>query len=85
MTLIWSLGAGAAAAKDIEVKLTGAEETPRVTTSAAGAGKISIAKDHTVKGSIKTTGIEGIAARIHAGASGQCRSQARRDPGQLKN
>ncbi len=65
------LSAGTARAKDIEVKLTGAEETPPVTTSASGAGKISIEKDHTVKGSIKTTGIEGIAAHIHVGAPGQ--------------
>lgn len=65
------LSAGMASAKDLEVKLTGAEETPPVTTSATGAGKISIAKDHTVKGSIKTTGIEGVAAHIHVGAPGQ--------------
>lgn len=58
-------------ATDVNVKLTGAEETPPVTTSATGTGKISIAKDHTVKGSIKTTGIEGVAAHIHVGAPGQ--------------
>jgi len=63
--------AGAAPARDVKVKLTGAEETPPVTTSATGDGKISIAKDHTVKGSIKTTGIEGGAAHIHVGAPGQ--------------
>lgn len=65
------LSAGAVLAHDVKVKLTGAEETPPVTTSATGAGKISIAKDHTVKGSIKTTGIEGVAAHIHVGAPGQ--------------
>jgi len=65
------LAAGVALAKDVKVKLTGAEETPAVTTSATGDGKISIAKDHTVKGSIKTTGIEGVAAHIHVGAPGQ--------------
>jgi hypothetical protein len=48
-----SLLAGAALAKDVKVNLTGAEETPPVTTVATGAGKISIAKDHTVKGEIK--------------------------------
>jgi CHRD domain len=63
--------AGTALAKDVKVTLTGAEETPPVTTSATGAGQISIAKDHTVKGSIKTTGIEGVAAHIHVGAPGQ--------------
>jgi hypothetical protein len=42
-----------------------------VTTSATGRGKISIAKDHTVKGEIKTVGINGVAAHIHVGAPGQ--------------
>ena len=63
--------AASAFGKDIKVSLTGAEETPPVTTSATGVGTLSIAKDHTVKGSIKTTGIEGVAAHIHVGAPGQ--------------
>jgi hypothetical protein len=58
-------------AKDVKVTLTGVEETPPVTTSATGQGKISIAKDHTVTGTIKTTGIEGVAAHIHVGPPGQ--------------
>lgn len=66
-----SLLAGAAYAKDVKVSLTGAAETPPVTTSATGQGKISIAKDHSVKGEIKTSGIEGVAAHIHVGAPGQ--------------
>src|ERR1700735_946538 len=56
----FSLLAGAVAAKDVKVGLTGAEETPPVTSSATAEGKISIAKDHTVKGEIKTTGINGV-------------------------
>ena len=67
----FSLLAGAVFAKDVKVSLTGAEETPPVTTSATGEGKISVAKDHTVKGEIKTTGINGVAAHIHVGAPGQ--------------
>lgn len=63
--------AASAFGKDVKVNLTGAEETPPVTTSATGVGTLSIAKDHTVKGSIKTTGIEGVAAHIHVGAPGQ--------------
>jgi hypothetical protein len=66
-----SLLAGVAFAKDVKVSLTGSEETPPVTTSATGEGKISIAKDHAVKGEIKTTGINGVAAHIHVGAPGQ--------------
>ena len=58
-------------AKDLKVDLTGAEETPPVTTSATGHGTIHIAKDKTVTGSVKTTGIEGTAAHIHVGAKGE--------------
>jgi hypothetical protein len=67
------LFAGLAIAKDsVSVNLTGGEETPPVTTSASGKGKITISsKDHTVKGSIKTTGIEGTMAHIHVGAPGK--------------
>jgi len=67
----FTLFAAAAFAKDVKVTLAGAEETPPVTTSATGSGKISVGKDHSVKGSIKTTGIEGVAAHIHVGAPGQ--------------
>jgi len=67
--IAWS---GATAfAKDVKVKLTGAEETPPVTTAATGSGTITIGTDGTVSGSIKTTGIDGIAAHIHVGAPGQ--------------
>lgn len=65
-----ALFAGAVLAKDIKVTLTGAEETPPVTTSATGEGKISVEKDHTVKGSIKATGLDAVAAHIHVGAPG---------------
>lgn len=58
-------------AKDVNVSLTGAEETPPVATSAAGAGTISIDKDNGVTGSVKTTGIEGTAAHIHLGTVGK--------------
>ena len=65
-----ALGSAAAFAEDVKVKLTGAEETPPVTTSATGQGTIHIAKDKSVSGSIKTQGVEGIAAHIHVGAPG---------------
>lgn len=59
-----------AQAEDIKVKLTGAEETPPVATSAAGAAKFIIGADKSVSGNVKTSGIEGIAAHIHLGAPG---------------
>jgi hypothetical protein len=57
--------------KDVKVNLTGAEETPPVTTSATGTGTIKIATDKSVTGTIKTTGIEGTMAHIHVGAKGE--------------
>ena len=61
---------GSASATDVKVKLTGAEETPPVTTSASGTGTIIIAADKSVSGTIKTMGIDGTAAHIHLGAPG---------------
>ena len=62
---------GVAQAEDVSVKLTGAEEVPAVTTEATGSGKISVAKDMTVTGSIKTKGIVGTAAHIHEAPAGK--------------
>ena len=62
---------GAALAVDLKLHLTGAEETPPVTTSASGTGTISIAADKSVSGTVKTVGIEGTVAHIHVGAPGQ--------------
>ena len=61
----------AANAEDVKVTLTGAEEVPAVTTAAKGEGTITIAKDLSVKGTVKTTGIEGVAAHIHLAEPGK--------------
>jgi hypothetical protein len=66
-----ALSGGATFAKDVKVTLSGAEETPPVTTSASGTGTIKIANDKSVSGSVKTTGIDGTMAHIHVGAAGQ--------------
>ena len=68
--VVLMLGSVAALAKDVKVDLTGTEETPPVTTTATGHGTIKIGNDKTVSGSIKTTGVEGIAAHIHVGPPG---------------
>jgi hypothetical protein len=68
---IFAVASAGAFAKDVKVNLTGAEETPPVTTSATGHGTIHIAKDKSVSGTVKTTGVEGIAAHIHVGAKGE--------------
>lgn len=71
LAVLLAIAAAGASAKDIKVSLTGAEETPAVTTSATGKGTLHIAKDKSVSGSVKTSGIEGIAAHIHVGAKGE--------------
>lgn len=54
-----------------ELKLSGANEVPAVTTSATGSGTITVADDGTMSGSIKTTGIQGTMAHIHVAAAGK--------------
>ena len=65
------MGLSATAAQAGEVKLSGANEVPPVTTAASGSGSFSVAEDGTLSGSIKTTGIAGTMAHIHAGAAGK--------------
>jgi hypothetical protein len=60
-----------AGAKDLDVVLTGDQEVPAVTTQAKAAGKLIIADDKSVSGSIKTTGIAGIMAHIHEAPAGK--------------
>jgi hypothetical protein len=68
---LFLLGSPYAIAADVKVHLVGAEETPPVVTAAAGDGTITVGSDKSVIGSLKTTGLEGIAAHIHSGAMGQ--------------
>ncbi len=63
--------AGASWGQSVQVTLSGAEESPPVTSSASGAGSISVAADKSVSGSITTAGLNGVAAHIHQGARGQ--------------
>jgi hypothetical protein len=60
-----------AGAKDIAVSLSGDQEVPAVTTSAKGAGKITVGEDMSVSGSVKTTGVMGVAAHIHEAPAGK--------------
>ena len=53
------------------LSLSGAEEVPPVSTSASGKGRIKVAEDGSVSGSVTTTGMQGTMAHIHQGAKGQ--------------
>lgn len=70
LALSLALGAGAALAVP-PLPLSGAQETPPVTTTAAGSSTIVINADKSVSGSVTTAGIAGTAAHIHVGALGQ--------------
>jgi hypothetical protein len=60
-----------AGATDVAVSLTGDQEVPAVASQAKGTGKITIADDKSVSGSVKTTGIAGIMAHIHEAPVGK--------------
>jgi len=67
--LLGALGGSAWAAGDLT--LTGANEVPAVSTSASGSGRITVAADGAVSGSVKTTGIAATMAHIHVGSAGK--------------
>jgi hypothetical protein len=64
-------GFGLAAAADVSVVLTGEQEVPPVATAARGTGTLTIAADHSISGTITTSGIAGTMAHIHEGALGK--------------
>jgi hypothetical protein len=78
-TQLWKAGsiaaglmlAGIAFAGPVQVKLSGDQEVPPVTTSGSGSGTINVADDGTVSGSVMTTGVPGTMAHIHEGAPGK--------------
>ena len=58
-------------AGDVQVKLSGDQETPAVTTAASGWGTINVGADKSVKGSITTKEVKATAAHIHLAAPGK--------------
>lgn len=58
-------------ADSIAVDLSGREEVPPVATAASGRGAITITRDKSVSGSIRTDGVAGTTAHIHSGRRGQ--------------
>ena len=69
--LVGGAYSAAAFGADIKVTLSGANEVPPVTTTAAGSGTIMVGMDMSVSGGVTTTGIAATAAHIHEAAAGK--------------
>jgi len=72
LVLIFALAGGSslASGQEIKVTLSGAEEIPPVQTSASGMGRISVAMDRAVTGSVTVSGMTVSVAHIHEGRAG---------------
>jgi hypothetical protein len=68
---IGALVSAGAAAVEVDVKLSGANEVPAVNTAAHGEGKIMVADDGTVSGSVTIAGMSATMAHIHMGEAGK--------------
>ncbi|MEJ0038350.1 MAG: CHRD domain-containing protein [Gammaproteobacteria bacterium] len=68
---LWIAAAAMAESKDVVVSLSADQEVPAVDSKAKGTGTIKITDDGLVSGSIKTTGITGVAAHIHEAPAGK--------------
>ena len=66
-----ALSTAFAHADEVKVTLAGAQEVPPVSSSASGAGKITINEDKTVSGSVTTKDVVGTAAHIHLAPTGK--------------
>ncbi len=58
-------------ARAADEQLTGRQEVPAVATTATGEDTITVHPDHTVTGTVTTTGMQGTAAHIHEAAPGK--------------
>ena len=70
-SLLLLVSANLYAQQHMSISLKGSAEVPPVITSAMATGKITVLPDHTVSGSIKTSGIAATVAHIHEAAVGQ--------------
>jgi len=68
---IGAFGCAIALGAEVNVKLSGDAEVPPVKSAGGGAGKIMVGDDGAVSGSVKTTGIAGMAAHIHMASAGK--------------
>lgn len=71
LALLLLASASLYAQQPMSISLKGASEVPPVTTSATGTGQITVLPDHTVSGSIKTSGLVPTMAHVHEAAVGK--------------
>jgi len=57
--------------QEAKVTLSGDQEVPAVATSATGSSTITVGPDHSISGTVTTSGVAGTAAHIHNAAAGQ--------------
>jgi hypothetical protein len=69
--VLLAAGAGLASAATVHVRLTGAQEVPKVHTMGRGTGVIEVSHDGAVRGSITTHGVKATMAHIHEAAPGK--------------
>jgi len=69
--LVFAACSGMTAGMGGELKLSGDQEVPPVSTSASGTGTIKVAEDGSVSGSVTTKGMDGTMAHIHIAAAGK--------------
>jgi CHRD domain len=65
------MGMGMGMGGGTKVMLGGNQEVPAVSSAASGSGSIMVGADHSVSGSVTTSGVAGVAAHIHMGMMGQ--------------
>ncbi len=71
LALLLLASANLYAEQPMSISLKGSSEVPPVTTAAMGTGRITVLPDHTVSGSIKTSGLLPTMAHIHEAAVGK--------------
>jgi CHRD domain len=71
LVLLLAACAGESTHHGVRVDLTGEQEVPPVSTSATGSGQITVMPDHSVSGSIATSGVAATAAHIHEAGPGK--------------
>jgi hypothetical protein len=71
LTLLLLASSNLYAQESMSISLKGEFEVPPVTTSASGTLQITVLPDHTMSGSIKTSGFTPTMAHVHEAASGK--------------